>query len=150
MTTLTIELPEPLTQQARGYGISQQQLQELMVGFIQNFLGIYQQHSNSSPSITTDTAISVDIATDLTQLEFLDDLDLWQAAQTQLTSAETAQMQTLLDKQQLEGLTHHEQTLAQTLSQRYQRTMLIRAKAAGLLHQRGLDISKLRQRKTKP
>ncbi len=81
----------------------------------------------------------------LGQLTYLADDDLWLAAQTQLSLAEAEQMQDLVDKQQDQPLTPSEQETAQALSHRYNHTMLIRAKAAVLLKERGYDIASLRE-----
>ena len=157
MTTLTIDLPDPLTEQLQTSGISQQQLEVLVTKFIQNYLHQYQTDRQNMTTLSSKDVSQVageqlaaslpeDIAADLAQLDYLADDDLWLAAQTRLTLAETEQMQALLDKQQLEGLTAEEQQLAQKLIHRYDRTMLIRAKAAVLLKERGYDISALKQR----
>lgn len=87
--------------------------------------------------------LSSELVDALEQLDLLSDRELWQAAQTQLGAEETEQMQTLVWKQQRDGLTKREQTKAEKLVQRYNRTMLVRAKAAVLLKTRGFDISSL-------
>jgi hypothetical protein len=84
-----------------------------------------------------------ELANELAQLALLDDHELWQAAQTQLSAEEAAQMQRLVWKQQRDGLTRSEQKQAKSLLQRCNRTMLVRAKAAVLLKERGFDISVL-------
>lgn len=156
MTTLTIDLPDPLTEQLQTSGISQQQLEALVTKFIQNYLHQYHPNRQNIATLPPEDVSQVaseqlaaslpeDIAADLAQLAYLADDDIWLAAQTQLTLAEAEQMQALLDKQQLEGLNSEEQQMAQQLSHRYNRTMLIRAKAAVLLKERGYDISVLRQ-----
>lgn len=38
MTTLTIELPEPLVQQAQAHGISPQRLEEAIIHFVRIYL----------------------------------------------------------------------------------------------------------------
>lgn len=84
-----------------------------------------------------------ELANELAQLDLFNDSDLWQAAQTKLSEEEAAQMQTLVYQQQRDGLTRSEQKQAKRLLQRYNRTMLVRAKAAVLLKERGFDISAL-------
>lgn len=84
-----------------------------------------------------------ELVDELEQLDLLSDRELWQAAQTKLSAEEAEQMQTLVSKQQRDGLTKREQTKAEKLLQRYNRTMLVRAKAAVLLKTRGFDISSL-------
>jgi plasmid stability protein len=87
--------------------------------------------------------IPADIANDMAQLSFLTDKELWQIARTTLTSQEAEQMQALTWKRQREGLTAAEQQETEQLLQRYNRIMLVRAKAAVLLKERGHDVSTL-------
>lgn len=81
----------------------------------------------------------------LAQLDLLNDDDLLYAAQSSLSHYQTAQMQTLLDKQQRQGLSESEGKIAQHFSDLFNRTMLIRAKALALLQERGHDIKSLLQ-----
>lgn len=43
MTTLTIELPEPLAQQAQAHGISPERLEEAIIHFVRIYLGENQE-----------------------------------------------------------------------------------------------------------
>ena len=79
----------------------------------------------------------------LAQLALLTDSELWQSAQAKLRDEENKQMQLLVWKQQRDGLTAGEQKQAEKLLERYNRTMLVRAQAAVLLKERGIDISSL-------
>jgi len=144
MLTLNIELSEPLTQDAQVSGFSKQQLQSLIMQFVETFLGISLEYRQ----FFSDEAIPADISFDLIQLDYLDDDDLWHAAQTKIAPSYTEQMQQLLDKREFEGLTTEEQALVTRLSRLAQRTMLVRAKAAVLLKQRGFDITSLRQQRS--
>ena len=77
----------------------------------------------------------------MAQLVFLDDAALGQAARSTMASEQVEQMEALNLKQQREGLTPEEhQALAQLL-RRYEHVMLVRAKAAALLKERGYDVS---------
>jgi len=87
--------------------------------------------------------LPADIADELAQLAFLSDEELWQAARTTLPPEESERMQTLLLKRQREGLSPEEQQEAERLLHRYDRTMLVRARAAVLLKERGHNISTL-------
>ena len=49
MTTLTIELPEPLAQQVQAHGISPQRLEEAIIHFVQFYL---EESQNAQPSST--------------------------------------------------------------------------------------------------
>jgi plasmid stability protein len=88
-----------------------------------------------------------DLAPDLQQaiasLELLDDEALRRAAEGRLAGALTAELEGLHLKQQREGLTPAETERCNELIGHYERAMLVRAKAAALLHQRGYDVSPL-------
>ncbi len=80
---------------------------------------------------------------ELDQLAFLTDAELWQAARTRLHPADRNRMEGLLHKQQAIGLQPDELTEAEMLADRYDRTLLVRAKAAILLKARGHDVASL-------
>lgn len=92
-----------------------------------------------NPALETDS-LSAELADELTQLAFLTDAELWYAARTQLSPDDHARMEALLRKQQINRLEATELAEAEALAGRYDRTMLIRAKAAVLLKERGHDI----------
>jgi len=96
-----------------------------------------------SEALPTINDLPSELTEELEQLALLSDAELWQAARTKLGKEEEAQMQTLVWKQQRDGLTKREQSKAENLLHRYNRTMLVRAKAAVLLKERGFDISSL-------
>ncbi len=83
------------------------------------------------------------LATELDQLAFLRDDELWRAARTALRADEQSRMDLLLHKQQATGLTATELAEAEALADRFDRVMIIRARAALLLQQRGHDITSL-------
>ena len=89
--------------------------------------------------------VPADVANDMAQLKFLTDSELWRAAESVLTPAESEQMQALILKRQREGLTPAEQQETEQLARRHDRIMLIRAQAAVLLKDRGHDVSRLGQ-----
>lgn len=80
-----------------------------------------------------------DITHDLAQMEFLTDDELWQAARITPTAKEAERMQALVWKRQQTGLTANETQEVEQLLTRYNRMMLVRAKAAVLLKTRGYD-----------
>lgn len=84
-----------------------------------------------------------DITEALVQLTHLDDSALWQAARSTLPSDQASEMEALNLKQQREGLTDDEQQLLNRLLRRYEQNVLVRAKAAALLKQRGHSVSEL-------
>lgn len=94
-------------------------------------------------TIDSSSALPTALTDELDQLTFLTDRELWQVAQTQLNPADHARMETLLNKQQATGLEADESTEAEMLADRYERTVLLRAKAALLLKERGHDITSL-------
>lgn len=92
-----------------------------------------------SATLPTVDDLPGDLVGDLAQLSLLSDAELKQAARTTIPAGETDRMQTLLQKQQREGLTSQESEEANRLAQLYDRTILIRAQAAALLKKRGHD-----------
>jgi len=81
---------------------------------------------------------------ELEQLAALSDAALWNAARTRLSEDEQTRMEFLLWKQQSSGLSCAEMAEAEAFAAQADRTMLVRAKAAVLLKERGHDISILR------
>ena len=84
-----------------------------------------------------------DIADELGQMVFLTDSELWHAAQTVMTAGENRRMQALVLKRQREGLSPEEELEAERLTMRQERVMLLRARAAALLRERGQNVSTL-------
>ncbi|HRX05283.1 MAG TPA: hypothetical protein P5148_19190 [Anaerolineae bacterium] len=84
-----------------------------------------------------------DIADELGQMVFLTDSELWHAAQTVITAGENRRMQALVLKRQREGLSPEEELEAERLTMRQERVMLLRARAAALLRERGQNVSTL-------
>jgi len=79
----------------------------------------------------------------LTQLAYLDDDDLWQAARTRVADDKAQRMQELVWKLQAEGLTPTDEEDADVLQRHAQQVMLIRAEAAALLAERGFEVHSL-------
>jgi hypothetical protein len=94
-------------------------------------------------SFSETSELPADLQHELSQLRWLSDEALWQAAQLTATEQETERMQLLVEKQQRLGLTSVEQEEAELLSKFFTRVMLVRAEAAVLLKNRGADISTL-------
>lgn len=94
-------------------------------------------------SIPEQAQLPLDLEEELAQLELFTDQELWRAAQVTAPDDQTARMQDLVEKQQLEGLTAVEKAEAALLSNYFNRVMLVRAKAAVLLQSRGYDIDQL-------
>jgi hypothetical protein len=79
----------------------------------------------------------------LTQLDGLATDDLWAAARLTAPVEKQNKMQTLLDKQKMEGLTSFEKEEIALLGRFFDQIMLVRAKAAALLKARGQNIEAL-------
>ena len=94
-------------------------------------------------SLPEQEQLSAALEKELSQLDQLTGEELWRAAQLTAPTEKTNQMQLLVEKQQLEGLTQAEKEEAELLSQFFNRIMLVRAKAAVLLKDRGYDIDQL-------
>jgi plasmid stability protein len=90
-----------------------------------------------------DDDLPADLSSTLASLPFLDDQALWRAARSRLPVQAVARMQALHDKRDVEGLTAAEQESLAMLPRQNDRSMLVRARAAELLHQRGHDVSSL-------
>ncbi len=85
--------------------------------------------------------LPTDIEQVLSALDLFTDEELWRAARLTAPADKTERMQTLAEKQQLEGLTDLEKQEAAVLSHFFNRVMLVRAKAAVLLKERGREMS---------
>jgi plasmid stability protein len=129
--TLTLHLPDGLyarlQQRARE---SQRTLEDELLELLSSAVPSHQDLPNS-------------LSADLAQLATMDDAELWRAARSRLSQKAAAQLEALHVKRQSEGLSESEaQVLAELVGQ-YERSMLIRARAAALLKERGHDLSGL-------
>ena len=84
-----------------------------------------------------------DLAPALDALDRLDTDQLWALVCSRAAGDEATVLAALNDKRQAQGLTAAEAALARELSGRYDRAVLLRAKALALLRQRGEDVSPL-------
>jgi hypothetical protein len=94
-------------------------------------------------SLPDQETLPPDIEQELSALDLFTDEELWRAARLTAPADKTERMQVLVEKQQLEGLTEWEKQEAAVLSHFFNRVMLVRAKAAVLLKERGHDIDQL-------
>ena len=88
--------------------------------------------------------IAPNIATELAQLPFLADDDLWRAAQITVSTETANDMEQLLWKAKTQGLNKAETEEMERLQQLGHRIMLVRAEAALILQSRGYDIARLK------
>ena len=88
--------------------------------------------------------LSPDLARSIAELELLTDDELWRAARNGLPGETKDRLEELNFKQQREGLTATEKELLEQLVCRYDEAVLMRAEAARILKQRGVDVSDAR------
>ena len=84
-----------------------------------------------------------DMAAAVEGLGLLDDDALWRAARSTLAPEKQEQLEDLNFKQQSVGLTRSESEVHATLLHAYDRAVLVRARAAALLVERGHDVAEL-------
>ena len=87
--------------------------------------------------------LPADMAEAISALHLLEDADLWRAARQSLAAERATEIEELHQKRQSEGLSASEAEVLATLMKEYTRTMLVRARSAALLKQRGHDVSGL-------
>ncbi len=93
--------------------------------------------------MTVEDEISPDLIEALQALEKLDDGELWRLAREAMSLEASQELEALHFKQQNEGLSPEEDATRARLIYEYARVMLVRAKAAVLLKDRGHDISRI-------
>ena len=91
--------------------------------------------------MTVEDELSPDLIEALEALEGLDDSELWRLAREAMSLEASQELEALHFKQQDEGLSPEEDATRAKLIHEYERVMLVRAKAAVLLKDRGHDIS---------
>ncbi len=84
-----------------------------------------------------------DLAKAVAALSSLEDDALWEIARSRLSPDAATELEALNWKQQAEKLSPAEQSRQEELVHQYEKTMLLRARAAVLLKERGYDISEL-------
>jgi phosphotransacetylase len=94
-------------------------------------------------TLINDAAPAPDIHARLEQLSLLTDEELWKAAAFEVAEEDNNLMQMLLEKRQREGLTSNETEQIQALSNYFNQVMMVRAKSAAILSERGHNISAL-------
>lgn len=116
-----------------------------------------QRASNAHRSVEAELVDAVTIVLDepselpselaeaTSSLHLLDDSDLWRAARQSLSPERAAEIEEFHLKRQKVGLSASEVEALATLMKEYSRAMLVRARAAAVLKQRGHDVSSLLQ-----
>lgn len=130
--TITIDLPQQLYQQATERAT-------------RAHLSVEDELITTVAAAYSREEIPSATRTALAQLEFLDNAELWRAAQLQVLPEVHERMEILLEKRQIAGLTVAEKAESEQLVQHTEYVMLVRAKAAALLRSRGHDVTELVQ-----
>ncbi|CUS05757.1 conserved protein of unknown function [Candidatus Promineifilum breve] len=129
MQSVTVQLPDQIYQRMRRLAHARNHsVEDVVARVLENAL---EEEVKSS---------EIDL---LTQLAYLDDDDLWQAARTRVADDKAQRMQELVWKLQAEGLTPTDEEDADVLQRHAQQVMLIRAEAAALLAERGFEVHSL-------
>jgi hypothetical protein len=87
--------------------------------------------------------LPADLVEAVAPLALLDDQELWRAARSHLAAEAAAQLEELHNKRQREGVTEPQSQQLAALVREYERALLVRARAAALLQQRGHDVTPL-------
>jgi len=127
--TLTLHLPDPL------YARLQQRARQFNRTLEAELLEVL------NTAVPADVSLPDSLAEDVAHLDDMDDAELWQAARSRLSKKVAAQLEVLHLKRQREGLSQSEASILADLVGQYERSMLIRARAAAILKQRGCDLS---------
>lgn len=87
--------------------------------------------------------LPTELANTVAALQLLDDKTLWQAARTHLSAKLIARMERLHDQRRSRNLIKMEEKELAELLKEYEKAIVIRSEAMGILMERGYDISKL-------
>lgn len=90
-----------------------------------------------------DEELPAEVAHAIAALAVADDAALWKAARSRLPQDVSDEIEVLHFKQQREGLTEDEKHRLAGLMRHYDLVLSVRAEAAGLLKERGQDVSAL-------
>jgi len=128
---VTITLPESIYQRVKRQSrLMQRSVADELVAAV-------------TSSLPEQGTLPPDIEQELSELDLFTDEELWRAARMTAPVDKSERIQMLVEKQQLEGLIDLEKQEAALLSHFFNRVMLVRAKAAVLLKERGYDIDQL-------
>jgi plasmid stability protein len=128
---VTVNLPEPLYQRlARRASRMHRTVEAEIVEAV-----------NTLPDELAE--LPADMAESVAALYLLGDDDLWRAARQRIDAQKAGEIEALHLKRQRDGLSVFETESLATLMLEYTRTMLVRARSAALLKQRGQDVSEL-------
>ena len=126
---ITLSLPEPVYQQIRRAAEKvQRPVQDVLVEAVLAVAPVI----DSAPA---------QMRSALAQMAYLNDAALWQAARATMAPEQRKRLESLHLQQQRTSLTAEEQAEEKALLALYRDILLVRAQAAGLLKQRGYDVS---------
>src|SRR5262245_40396267 len=128
---LTLQVPEPL------YSRLKQRAEQTRRSVEAETLDVL------AAAVPLEADLPADLAEAISALALLDDEALWRAARGHLAAEVAARLEELHGRRQREGLTEAESQQLACLVRQYERTMLVRAQAAALLHQRGHQVADL-------
>lgn len=94
-------------------------------------------------AVPLEDSLPPELAEAVAPLALLDDEALWRAARSGMGAEAAEKLEQLHLKRQREGLTEAEEQESAALLRQYERAMLVRARAAAVLHDRGHDVSVL-------
>jgi plasmid stability protein len=129
--TVTLQIPDELYAQFRQRADRSQRSVEAEV------LTVLTEAVSESDELPPELAQAIE------PLARLGDREFWEAARGQLPAEVSAELQLLHHKQQRDGLSGPERERADELCLEYDRAMLVRARAAVLLKERGYDVGSL-------
>jgi len=129
--TLTLHLPDRL------YARLQQRAQQSNRTLEAELLEVL------STAVPADEGLPHPLAEEVAALDDMDDAALWQAARSRLPAKASAQLEALHGKRQRDRLSETETRKLAVLVSQYERSMLIRERAAAILKLRGHDLSVL-------
>ncbi|MCG8458822.1 MAG: hypothetical protein MI919_21290 [Holophagales bacterium] len=128
---VTLELPEPL------YALFRDRAERTRRPVEEEILELVSAAATAEADLTGDLTDAVE------GLAVLDDEALWRAARTEVPVASRSRLSDLTLRKEAEGLEPSEQASLEQMLRAADRVMLVRARAAGLLRERGHDVSAL-------
>ena len=93
-----------------------------------------------SDAVVADDKLPSDLQSAVDALDLLDETALRRAFDSRLSAEAASELEALHFKERREGLTPVEDQRRHDLIRQYERAMLVRARAAALLHQRGCNV----------
>jgi hypothetical protein len=132
LQTVTLRLPHNVYQRVK------QQAQAMQRSVEDELLAVV------TASLPDEEELPDQLAAELNQLALFTDEELWQSAKATVSTDKRERLAELLSKAKEQDLTEDEQQEVENLTDIFDRNMLLRAKAAVLLKERGHDISVLR------